>query len=159
MLRDLIIERLSNSPHTFATIAMKIEAQIQSYIDQIPVDKQGDISALHQLIIALKPGCKLWFFEGKDEDGKVVSNPNIGYGNHLIVYKNGSSKAFYKLGISANSTGISMYVMGTPSKDYLNEKYGQNLGKAKITGYCIKFKSLKDLDLNELNTLISQELV
>ena len=137
---------------------MKIEAQIESYLEQLPNNKQGDLSALHQLILDLKPGCKLWFLDGKDEDGKVVSNPNIGYGNHLIVYKDGSSKAFYKMGISANSTGISIYVMGTPSKNYLNDRYVKTLGKAKITGYCIKFKSLKDINLNELTDLISTEL-
>ena len=153
-----MISRLSKYPTTFASIAMKIEAQIRTYLDLLPDSKQGDMNQLHQLILDLKPESERWFLDGKDVAGKVVSNPNIGYGNYTIVYKDGSSKSFYKLGISANSSGISMYVMGTPSKDYLNEKYGQTLGKAKITGYCIKFKSLKDINLDVLNALICKEL-
>ena len=64
---------------------------------------------LHQMISALIPTGKLWFLDGKDETGKTVSNPNIGYGSQAIKYANGTTKEFYQIGISANTTGISVY--------------------------------------------------
>ena len=36
---------------------------------------------LHDLILGVSPGCKLWFLDGRNAEGKVVSNPDIGYGS------------------------------------------------------------------------------
>jgi len=43
------------------------------------------------------------FLDGKDANGKVITNPNIGYGNLQLQYKDGSSKPFYQVGITAHS--------------------------------------------------------
>ncbi len=96
------------------------------------------------------PKCKLWFFDGKDDKGKIVTNPQIGYGLQTIKYADGKTKEFYQIGISANTTGISVYVMGIEDKKYLPETYGKTIGKASVTGYCIKFKTLKDINLETL---------
>lgn len=93
------------------------------------------------------PGCKLWFLDGKNSENKTVANPNIGYGVYNIKYADGTTKAFYQIGLSANTTGISVYIMGIKDKKYLTNTYGKNLGKASITGYCIKFKTLKDIEI------------
>ena len=96
------------------------------------------------------PNCKLWFLDGKNDEGKIVANPNIGYGLQAIKYADGKTKEFYQIGISANTTGISVYIMGIANKKYLLETYGKTIGKAKITGYCIKFKTLKDINIDTL---------
>ena len=116
--------------------------------------KQHDMRILHDTILAMNPGCKLWFLDGKDENGKVVSNPGIGYGTLLKQYANGLTKESFQAGISANSTGLSVYIMGLDDRTYLAQKYGECLGKAKVTGYCIKFKALKDIDLKILKEAI-----
>jgi hypothetical protein len=100
------------------------------------------------------PKARLWFLDGKDEKGKVVSNPNIGYGVRTIQYADGKSKEFYQIGISGNTTGISVYILGIEDKKYLAETYGKQLGKASVTGYCIKFKALKDIDIGVLHAAI-----
>lgn len=102
----------------------------------------------------MRPGSKLWFLDGKNSAGKVVSNPNIGYGQRTIAYADGTGREFYRVGLSANTSGISMYIMGIADKGYLASTYGKRLGKASITGYCIKFKKLKDIDLNVLEEAI-----
>ena len=88
------------------------------------------------------PDCRLWFSEGTNEDGKVVANASIGYGVHTITYADGSSREFYRMGLSANTTGISVYVLGLEDKTYLARTYGASIGRASVTGYCIKFKRL-----------------
>ncbi len=129
---------------------MNVEDQIRDYIASQPEAKRSDIQALHTRTLAAFPGCKLWFLDGKDGSGKVVSNPNIGYGTYAIQYADGSSREFYQVGISANTSGISVYVMGLKDKAYLAETYGETIGKASVTGYCIKFKTLKDIDVDVL---------
>jgi hypothetical protein len=102
---------------------------------------------LHRIILELMPDYKLWFLDGKDEKGRTVSNPNIGYGIQTKKYANGKTKEFYQVGISANTTGISVYILGIEDKKYLAQTYGKELGKASVTGYCIKFKTLKDVNI------------
>jgi hypothetical protein len=100
------------------------------------------------------PACKLWFLDGKDDKGKTVSNPNIGYGFYTIKYADGTTREFYQIGLSANTTGISIYIMGIKDKKYLANTYGKNLGKASVTGYCIKFKTIKDINVDILQEAI-----
>ncbi len=127
---------------------------IQQYIDSQAAPKLADMQALHELILQISPNCKLWYLDGKNEEGKVVSNPNIGYGMYTINYANGTSKDFYEVGISANTTGISVYILGIDDKTFLAETYGKTIGKANITGYCIKFKALKDINIDMLKAAI-----
>lgn len=133
---------------------MNIEEQIKQYIEGQPHPKRADIEALHKRILQLLPKCKLWFLDGKDEKGKVVTNPNIGYGLQTIKYSDGKTKDFYQVGISGNTTGISVYIMGIADKKYLPETYGKIIGKASVTGYCIKFKNLKDINIDTLESAI-----
>ncbi len=133
---------------------MDIQAQIKNYISSQPEAKGVDMQALHLLIQHIMPACKLRFLDGKDAQGKIVANPNIGYGLYNINYADGTSKAFYQVGLSANTTGISVYIMGIKDKTYLAQTYGKQLGKATVTGYCIKFKALKDINAAILEAAI-----
>ena len=133
---------------------MKVEAQIKAYIASQPEPKRSEMQILHELTLKMSPGCKLWYTDGKNTEGKVVSNPNIGYGFYTIKYADGSTREFYRIGLSANTTGISVYVLGLTDKTYLSAAYGSRLGKASVTGYCIKFKSIKDINLDVLEEAI-----
>src|SRR6187402_60194 len=129
---------------------MNVKAQIKEYITSQPEPKRSDMQELHRLILEAMPACKLWFLDGKDDKGKTVSNPNIGYGSYTIKYADGTTREFYQIGLSANTTGISVYIMGIKDKTYLNQTYGKKLGKASVTGYCIKFRTLKDINIDIL---------
>lgn len=129
---------------------MNVEQQIQGYIVSLQNQKRVDMMELHSHIQQVMPNCRLWYLDGKDELGKVVTNPNIGYGHQTLHYANGTTKEFYQIGISANTSGISVYLMGIRDKLYLKQTYAATIGKASITGYCIKFKTIKDIDLGVL---------
>jgi hypothetical protein len=133
---------------------MNMQKQITEYIATQPEPKRREMRELHDTILALMPACKLWLLDGKDEKGKTVSNPNIGYGSQTIKYANGKTKEFYQIGVSANTTGISVYIMGINDKKYLTRTFGQELGKASVTGYCIKFKTLADIKVDVLKAAI-----
>ena len=133
---------------------MKVQEQINDYITSQPEPKRSDMQALHGVILQVIPACKLWFLDGKDSKGKTVSNPNIGYGSQNIKYVDGTTREFYQIGLSANKTGISVYILGIKDKKYLAQTYGKKLGKASVSGYCIKFKTLKDINIDILEAAI-----
>ncbi|TMI63448.1 MAG: DUF1801 domain-containing protein [Bacteroidetes bacterium] len=133
---------------------MNVQEEIKKYITSQPEPKRSDMQELHRIILQVMPKCKLWFLDGKDDKGKIVSNPNIGYGSYTMKYTDGTTREFYQIGLSPNTTGISVYIMGIKDKKYLANTYGKNLGKASVTGYCIKFKTIKDINIDILQAAI-----
>jgi len=137
-----------------AARATNVRSQIREYLAAQPEGKRAEMAALHGLIMKLMPGCRLWFLDGKDERGRTVSNPNIGYGLLTKAYADGGTREFYQVGLSANTTGISVYIMGLDDKRYLADTYGREVGKATVTGYCIKFRTLRHIDVAVLEAAI-----
>jgi hypothetical protein len=133
---------------------MNLQDQIKEYINSQPEPKRSDMQQLNELIIQVSPGCKLWFDNGKNSENKTVSNPTIGYGFYTIKYADGKTRDFFQIGLSANTTGISVYILGIKDKTYLAQTFGKDLGKASVTGYCIKFKTLKDINIDILKAAI-----
>ena len=133
---------------------MNVFQQINDYLDRQPETKRKEMQDLHQSILEISPNCKLWFLDGTDAQGKVVTNPNIGYGSINLHYKDGSSREFYQIGLSGNTTGISIYIMGIEDKNFLPKTFGEKLGKATVTGYCIKFKKIQDINLDVLKEAV-----
>src|ERR1700730_11777744 len=133
---------------------MNVQEQITKYITSQSEPKRGDMQELHRFILQVLPGCQLWFLDGKNSENKTVSNPNIGYGLYTIKYADGKTREFFQIGMSANTTGISIYILGIKDKTYLAHTYEKELGKASVTGYCIKFKNLKDINTNVLEAAI-----
>ena len=133
---------------------MNVQEQIKKYIASQPEPKQSDMQTLHRLILQLVPADRLWFLDGKNTENKTVSNPNIGYGSQHINYADGTTREFYQIGLSANKTGISVYILGTKDKKYLAQTFGKKIGKASVTSYCIKFKTLKDINIDILASAI-----
>jgi len=137
---------------------MRVEEQIANYIAGQPEPKRSDMQELHRLLLQVSPKCKLQFLDGRNNDGKIISNPNIGYGSYTMKYADGTTRDFYQVGVSANTTGISVYILGIDDKTYLARTYGKTLGKATVTGYCIKFKKLKDINVPVLEAAIRDGL-
>lgn len=133
---------------------MNVRTQVNAYIAAQPERKRADMTALHKIILGLMPSARLWFLDGKDERGRTVSNPSIGYGVQTMTYADGSSREFYQVGLSANTSGLSVYIMGLEDKTFLAQTYGKTIGKASVTGYCIKFKSLSDIKVDVLAAAI-----
>lgn len=133
---------------------MNTKEQIKAYITNLSEQNQSEIQELHQLILKALPKCKLWFHDGKDSNGKTVANPTIGYGTHNIKYANGTTKEFFQIGMGASSSGIFVHILPIKDKTFLSKTYGKQLGKASVGGYVIKFKKLKDINIEVLLSAI-----
>jgi hypothetical protein len=113
---------------------MNVQEQIKNYITSQPEKKRSNMHELHRIILQIMPACKLWFLDVKDDKGKTVSNPDIGYGFYTIKYADETTREFYQIGLSGNTSGISVYVLGIKDKTYLGIKdktylaqtYGKN---------------------------------
>jgi hypothetical protein len=117
---------------------MNVPKQIAELITSQPEPKRGDMQALHERILHELSGCRLWFDNGKNEENVAVTNPTIGYGFQILKYADGKTREFFQIGLSANKTGFSVYILGIKDKTYLPTTYGKAIGKATVTGYCIK---------------------
>lgn len=134
---------------------MEVQEQIKELINSQPPAKQGEMQELHDRILKTLPGCRLWFDNGLNEEQKAVANPTIGYGFQVIKYADGKTRDFFRIGLAANKTGFSVYILGLKDKAYLANTYGSAIGKASVTGYCIKFKKLKDINIDVLEAAIA----
>ena len=131
---------------------MTVKEQIKTHIASQPEPKRTDMDVLHKRILKILPKCKLWFDDGKNSENKTVANPTIGYGLQTLKYADGKTREFFQIGVSANTTGISVYILGIEDRKYLAATYGKELGKASVTGYCIKFKTLKGINIDALKS-------
>jgi Domain of unknown function (DU1801) len=145
---------VSSGARNRRTEDMSVQEQIKKYIASQAEPKRSDLRELHRLTLQVSPGCKLWFSDGRDSKNHTVSNPTIGYGLHTIKYADGKSREFFQIGVSGNKTGISVYILGLKDKKYLAKTYGKKLGKASVTGYCIRFKGLTDINIDTLEAAI-----
>jgi hypothetical protein len=132
----------------------KVNSLIELHLTSLPEIKSNELRNLHNLILAIEPKCKLWFDIGINEEGKVVTNPTIGYGLQTLHSVKGDSKEFFQIGICATTTGTSIYLIGIKDKNILKETFAPSIGKAKITGYCVKYKRLSELNSDTLAKLI-----
>lgn len=129
---------------------MRIEQRIDDYFAAQPEPKRSELRQLHALMLGLIPGAELWFLDGKDESGRTVSNPSVGYGLQTTRLAQGMTREFYQVGISANTSGISVYLMGLDDRKFLAANYGARIGQARVTGYCIQFRRLDGVNLDVL---------
>lgn len=133
---------------------MEITDKITTYIDAQPDATRAELDELHDLMLSWLPNSKQWFDDGLNAEGKVVTNPTIGYGAYMHTFADKSIREVFQIGISANTRGISVYIMGIRNKLNLDEIFGERLGKAKVTGYCIAFRKLKDINLEVLEEAV-----
>jgi hypothetical protein len=127
---------------------------IESYFALLSPSKKEELRTLYHLILEEMRNPPISFFDGRNEEGKIIANPTIGFGETTLHYSNGKSRNTFRIGICATTSGISIHILGLKNKNFLRDHFANRLGKAKLTGYCISFKKLNELDLEELRSFI-----
>jgi hypothetical protein len=125
---------------------MSTAEKISHHLATLSLEKSAELSRLYQLIHGEIKSKDNHFFDGKNEQGKVIANPTIGFGQCRLTYSDGSFQDTFRLGISANSAGLSIHILGLKDKKFLVDFLGTRLGKAKITGYAIRFGKMRHID-------------
>lgn len=130
--------------------------QIQDHFEQLASGKRQELIALYNLVSEELPIATQSFFDGRNEEGKVVTHPTIGFGETTLHYANGKTRTTFRIGICATGSGLTVHILGLADKNFLNNFLGSRLGKAKITGYAIAFKKLSDVNEEVLRELIQK---
>ena len=83
----------------------------------IPDTKQHELHEFIRMVAQVASEEKATFFDGKDNEGKVVTNTTLGFGSYLHHFSDGRVEPMYRIGISPNATGFSIYVLGLKNND------------------------------------------
>ena len=118
---------------------------VEEYLAEIQEPKRSEMVQLDALIRRILPDHERLMFAGI-----------IGYGPFHYKYPSGREGDWYKVGLVANKTGISVYVMAGDKGGYLAEQAKPFLGKAVVGKSCIRFKKLSDLNLFALEELLQK---
>lgn len=120
---------------------------VDTYISSLPQASQDDIQTLDQEISNIMKGLprKLWtgtFWGGSEQN-------IIGYGDMTYTRSDKQVVNWFLVGLALQKNYISVYVSTYKVKDH-----AAKLGNVKIGASNISFRSLKDLNLDELRVLL-----
>ncbi len=116
----------------------------EEYIAQVEEPKRSELQLLHDLIREKLPN-----FE------PVMISNFMGYGQ--FHYKGKTCEGeWFRVGLSANKTGISIYICAGDENGYFPEQAKDRLGKASVGRSCIRFKKLADINLDTVKELLEK---
>lgn len=124
-------------------MSSKDAATHEEYLVSVEEPKRSELRLLDDLIRTTLP----------DHEPFMISG-FMGYGKYHYRYDSGREGDWFKVGMVANKTGISVYVVAADENGYLAEQFKPKLGKASIGKSCIRFKKLADIDLGALKELL-----
>jgi hypothetical protein len=117
----------------------------EQYIAKIEEPKRSDVAKLHALIKKTVPAYE-----------PAMYGSMIGYGRYQYRYESGREGVSYRIALSSNKTGISVYVCAVDEHGWLAEQAKDELGKASVGKSCIRFKRLADINLAALTTVLKK---
>ena len=116
---------------------------------------QGDdMRRLDDLISGRMPGQPRFLYEGVFWSGS--EQQIVGYGVMDYQNRSGVMVEWFLVGFAAQKDHISIYLNAVEDGDYLLRQYEGKLGKAKTGSASIAFKTLADLDLDNLLEMVSR---
>ncbi len=116
------------------------------YIAAIDQPRREDFEKIHELIQKEVPQLKPHILSGM-----------IGYGKYHYHYASGREGDWSLIALASQKNYISVYVCSiNKNGKYLAEEYKDKLPKASIGKSCIRFKSIKDIDLLILKEIIKK---
>jgi hypothetical protein len=72
-------------------------ASIEAHLALLPSPKKEELCAPYELISEEMKSEPISFFDGKNENGKTIANPTIGFGETILQYTNGKKGKYSEL--------------------------------------------------------------
>lgn len=118
----------------------------KEYIDLIEdPERKADIEELYDFIHKIIPG-----------ELPNITSGMIGFGLYPYKTKSGRAGEWPIVMLASQKNYISVYICAADGKKYVAEKYSSDFPKASIGRSCIRFKKVKDIDLNSLEKVIKE---
>lgn len=115
------------------------------YIASLEEPRKSEIKNLHKLIRKTVPDLKPHMKFGM-----------LGYGTYHYKYASGREGDWMIIGLANQKNYISLYACMSDGRQYVAEKHKKELPKASIGKSCIRFKKLKDVDLDVITKLLKE---
>jgi hypothetical protein len=118
---------------------------VAEYIDMLEPNRKAAIKFLHDFIQKMSPGLKPHFAYNM-----------LGYGS--FKYKNYKKQEvdWPIIALASQKNYMSLYICALENGEYIAEKYKNKLGKVSVGKSCIRFKTLDDLNLDEVGKVIKK---
>lgn len=116
----------------------------EEYIEMVDEPKRSELLQLHNLISKSMPNQEQWIVSGI-----------LGFGKfHYKGKSKGCEGEWFRVGLAANKTGMSIYMCVGDKDGYLPEQAKDRIGKATVGRSCIRFKKLSDINLPVVEELL-----
>lgn len=115
----------------------------EDYLSSITEPRQSDMRKIFQFIQKLLPGEKPFILIGM-----------IGFIPFHYKYTSGREGDWAVIALASQKNYISIYICATDGKQYVAEKYKNDLKNANIGKSCIRFKKESDIDYKILEKII-----
>ena len=132
----------------------KTGRDIAEFIESLPEESRDDIRTLDATIGKVMQGLPKVLYEGKFWGGS--DQQIIGYGTQKYRRSDRKEVEWFLIGLALQKNYISVYISVVEGREYLSEKYGEDLGKVKVGKSSIGFASLHDIDLGKLTSLLEK---
>lgn len=117
---------------------------VKEYLANVPEERKPIIDFMHDFIQKTAPSLKPHFAYNM-----------LGYGS--FAYKNYKKQEMeWPIVALANQKNyVSVYICAVDDGEYIAEKHKDKLGKVSVGKSCIRFKKLEDVNLDELEEVIT----
>ena len=137
------INRYTINDTTMNMFAKNAAKSIEEYLLLIPGDRKKDIDFLHAFIQKAVPKLKPYY----------ASNM-IGYGSFYYLDSKKQKKDWPIISLANQKNYITIYVCALIEDKVAAEKYKKDLGKLTKSISCIRFKSIEEIKLETLKTVL-----
>ncbi len=118
---------------------------VAEYIKMIDEPRKTEVKKIFDVIKKAVPTLKPCLVSGM-----------IGFGKVKYETKSGCAGDWFVIGLASQKNYISVYACVADGKQYLAEKYADQLGKVNVGKSCIRFKKLEDVNLKILTKLLKE---
>lgn len=130
------------------------EEPVDSWLASLDDTRAVEFRQLDTLIGKVFAGKSRVLWVGKFWGG--TDQTIIGYGDIYQPRPKGDPVHWFMVGLALQKANISLYVNAVKDGQYLVQSYGKTLGKVKLGSTSIGFKTIADLDLAELRSLLQE---
>jgi hypothetical protein len=124
------------------------------FIASLPEPLRTDLGRVDSVMSKVMKGHSRVLWGGTFWGGSEQSI--IGYGDYTYQRSDKKTVDWFIVGLAPQKNYNSIYVNAADDDGYLIQKYADRLGKVKVRGAAITFKSSDDIDLGALEEVVTR---
>jgi len=126
----------------------------ENYINSLPDNRKQIIETLDKIIAPIFDKADRYLLEGKFWGGS--EQQILSYGRYSYTRSDKKKVDWLIIGLANQKGYVSIFVSASDGKQYLIEKYKNDLGKVEAKTSRIKLKKIEDLNLENFAKLIKE---